>query len=268
MYSSLSEGVPFDTQPALWVLPFNATTGAYGAPILIDNTCGIVTEVLVATTAATPVGAAAPAWNVGDVLVLSNDIFNARVMVYSQAAIQSVLANPGKPLNSPTSIAVGPSLLRGTLPIGMDIWPADATHGVSLLLTTFGGRVMRFDSAQRRDGRGFRQRLGIRIGANQSGHVLNPDLRIRVAIHAGARPDPAIRRPTGERRESAAGLIEHGQQRSAGSRDQQFRLGARDCLRRAQHLCAFGSAVDHATIGHRRQQPSAHARLCSKRAAS
>jgi Bacterial Ig-like domain (group 2) len=142
----ISAGVPFDTQPALWVLPFNATTGAYGAPILIDNTCGIVTEVLVATTAATPVGTAAPAWNVGDVLVLSNDIFNARVMVYSQAAIQSVLANPSKPLNNPTSTAVGPSLLRGTLPIGMDIWPADATHGVSLLLSTVGGRVMRFDS--------------------------------------------------------------------------------------------------------------------------
>src|SRR5580693_4293820 len=142
----ISAGVPFDTQPALWVLPFNATTGAYGAPILIDNTCGIVTEVLVATTAATPVGSAAPAWNVGDVLVLSNDIFNARVMVYSQAAIQSVLAS-GRPLNNPTSIAVGPSLLRGTLPIGMDIWPADSTHGVSLLLTTLGGRVMRFDSA-------------------------------------------------------------------------------------------------------------------------
>jgi hypothetical protein len=142
----VSAGVPFDIQPALWVLPFNATTGAYGAPILIDNTCGIVTEVLVATTAATPVGTAAPAWNVGDVLVLSNDIFNARVTVYSQAAIQSVLANPSKPLNNPTSIAVSPSLLRGTLPIGMDVWPADATHGVSLLLTTLGGRVMRFDS--------------------------------------------------------------------------------------------------------------------------
>ena len=28
----------------------------------------------------------------------------------------------------------------------MDIWPADATHGVSLLITTLGGRVMRFDS--------------------------------------------------------------------------------------------------------------------------
>ena len=142
----VSSGVPFDTKPALWVLPFNATTGAYGAPILIDNTCGIVTEVLVATTAATPVGTATPAWNVGDVLVLSNDIFNARVMVYSQAAIQSVLANPAKPLNNPTSTAVSSSLLRGTLPIGMDIWPADATHGVSLLLSTIGGRVMRFDS--------------------------------------------------------------------------------------------------------------------------
>jgi hypothetical protein len=142
----VSGGVPFDTQPALWVLPFNATTGAYGAPILIDNTCGIVTEVLVATTAATPIGTAAPAWNVGDVLVLSSDIFNARVIVYSQVAIQSVLANPSKPLNNPTSTAVGSSLLRGTLPIGMDIWPADATHGVSLLLTTLGGRVMRFES--------------------------------------------------------------------------------------------------------------------------
>jgi hypothetical protein len=157
----VSAGVPFDSRPALWVLPFNATTGAYGAPILIDNTCGIVTEVLVATTAATAVGSAAPAWNVGDVLVLSNDIFNARVMVYSQAAIQGVLANPSKPLNSPTSTAVGPSLLHGTLPIGMDIWPADATHGVSLLLTTLGGRVMRFDSGSGAMSADFASGLGV-----------------------------------------------------------------------------------------------------------
>jgi hypothetical protein len=143
---ALSEGVLFDLKPALWVLPFNAATGAYGAPVLIDDTCGIVTEVLVATTAATPVGSAPPAWNAGDVLVLSNDIFNARVMVYSQAAINSVLANPGRPLSGPTSVAVSPSMLRGSLPLGMDIWPADATHGVSLLFTTIGGRVTRFDS--------------------------------------------------------------------------------------------------------------------------
>ena len=157
----VSSGVPFDTRPALWVLPFNATTGAYGAPILIDNTCGIVTEVLVATTAATPVGTAAPAWNVGDVLVLSNDIFNARVTVYSQAAIQSVLANPSRPLNNPTSTAVGPSLLHGALPLGMDIWPADATHGVSLLLTTLGGRVMRFDSGSGAMTADFASGLGV-----------------------------------------------------------------------------------------------------------
>jgi hypothetical protein len=153
-----------DAKGALWVLPFNATTGAYGAPILIDDTCGIVTEVLVATTAATPVGAAAPAWNVGDVLVLSNDIFNARVMVYSQAAIRSVLANPSIPLNGPTSTAVGPSLLHGTLPIGMDIWPADATHGVSLLLTSLGGRVLRFDSGSGALAADFASGLGFGLG--------------------------------------------------------------------------------------------------------
>jgi hypothetical protein len=156
----VSAGVPFDTRAALWVLPFNATTGAYGAPILIDDTCGIVTEVLVATTAASRVGTAAPAWEVGDVLVLSNDIFNARVMVYSKAAVQSVLANPSKPLNDPTSTAVSAQLLRGTLPIGMDIWPADASHGVSLLLTTVGGRVMRFDSGSGEMSADFANGLG------------------------------------------------------------------------------------------------------------
>ena len=138
-------GPPFDNA-ALWVLPFNATTGAYGAPILVDGTCGLITEVVVATTSATPVGAAPPAWNAGDVLILANDFFNPRVLVYSQASIAGLLANPGHELGSPTSTAVASSLLRGTLPVGMDIWPADATHGVSLLLSTAGGRVMRFDS--------------------------------------------------------------------------------------------------------------------------
>ena len=138
-------GPPFDNA-ALWVLPFNATTGAYGAPILVDDTCGLITEVVVATTSATPVGTAPPAWNAGDVLILANDFFNPRALVYSQASIAGLLANPGHELGSPTSTAVASSLLRGTLPVGMDIWPADATHGVSLLLTTLGGRVMRFDS--------------------------------------------------------------------------------------------------------------------------
>jgi hypothetical protein len=149
------------TKAALWVLPFNATTGAYGAPILIDDTCGFVTEVLVAGTAATPVGTAAPAWNAGDVLVLVNDNFNPRVLVYSRAAIAGVLANPGHELGSPTSTAVASSLLHGTLPIGMDIWPADATHGVSLLFSTLDGRVTRFDSGAGAMSADFASGLGV-----------------------------------------------------------------------------------------------------------
>ncbi len=156
-------GPPFDNA-ALWVLPFNATTGAYGAPILVDNTCGLITEVVVATTAATPVGAAAPPWNAGDVLILANDFFNPRVLVYSQASIAGLLANPAHELGGPTSTAVSSSLLRDTLPIGMDIWPADATHGVSLLLTTLGGRVMRFDSGSGAMSADFASGLGFGLG--------------------------------------------------------------------------------------------------------
>ena len=156
-------GPPFDNA-ALWVLPFNATTGAYGAPILVDDTCGLITEVVVATTAATPVGAAAPAWNAGDVLILANDFFNPRVLVYSQASIAGLLANPGHELGSPTSTAVASALLHNTLPIGMDIWPADATHGVSLLITTLGGRVMRFDSGSGAMSADFASSLGVGLG--------------------------------------------------------------------------------------------------------
>jgi hypothetical protein len=158
---AISAAVPFDSKAALWVLPFNSTTGTYGAPVLIDNTCGIVTEVLVAGTAATAVGTAAPAWNVGDVLVLANNILNPRVLVYSQAAIKSVLASPSAPLSGPTSTAVASSVLQGTLPIGMDVWPADATHGVSLLITTIGGRVLRFDSGSNALTADFASGLGL-----------------------------------------------------------------------------------------------------------
>jgi hypothetical protein len=156
---AVTAGPPFD-EAGLWVLPFNATTGAYGAPILIDNTCGLITEILVAPTAATAVGTAPPAWNAGDLLVLVNDIFNPRVVVSSSAAIQGLLANPSNPLNNPTSTAVASSLLHGTLPIGMDIWPTDATHGVSLLFTTLGGRVTRFDSGANAMAADFASGLG------------------------------------------------------------------------------------------------------------
>jgi hypothetical protein len=153
-----SAGIPFISKPALWVLPFNTTTGAYGAPVLIDNIFGglfnlSVGEVVVANVAASPVGTAPPAWNQGDVLVLIDSCFGgARVLVYSQAAIAGVLNNPSVPLTGPTSVVIAPSLLGSERPTGIDLWPADATypasgHGVSLLLPTTDGRVMRFDSS-------------------------------------------------------------------------------------------------------------------------
>ena len=152
-----SAGVPSDSKPALWVLPFNKTTGAYGAPVLIDNifggvkNCGSIDEVVVASTAASPKGAAAPAWKQGDVLVLINaSSGGATVLVYSQAAIAGVLNKPSVPLSGPTSVLI--SSFSGEKPTGIDVWPADATyptsgHGVSLLVPMTDGRVMRFDSS-------------------------------------------------------------------------------------------------------------------------
>ena len=152
-----SAGVPSDSKPALWVLPFNSTTGAYGAPVLIDNlfggvkNCGSIEEVVVASVAASPVGTAAPAWNQGDILVLVNaDAGGASVLVYSQAAIAGVLNHPSVPLAGPTSILI--NSFAGEKPSGIDLWPADATypasgHGASVLLPTASGRVMRFDSS-------------------------------------------------------------------------------------------------------------------------
>jgi hypothetical protein len=152
-----SAGVPSDSKPALWVLPFNSTSGAYGAPVLIDNlfggvkNCGSIEEVVVASVAASSVGTAAPAWNQGDILVLVNaDAGGASVLVYSQAAIAGVLNHPSVPLTGPTSILI--NSFAGEKPSGIDLWRADTTypasgHGVSLLLPTASGRVMRFDSS-------------------------------------------------------------------------------------------------------------------------
>ncbi|MGO9946942.1 MAG: Ig domain-containing protein [Steroidobacteraceae bacterium] len=155
---AVSAGIPFISKPALWVLPFNKTTAAYGAPILIDNIFGglinlSVSEVVVANVAASPVGTAAPAWNQGDVLVLIDSCFGgARVLVYSQAAIANVLNNPSVPLTGPTSVVIPASMFGSERPTGIDLWPADPSfpasgHGVSLLLPTTDGRVMRFDSS-------------------------------------------------------------------------------------------------------------------------
>jgi len=87
-----SGGVPSDSKPSLWVLPFDKTSGNYGAPVLLDSTFGGVKnpglgEVVVASVAASRRGAAAPAWNQGDVLVLvGGSSGGASVLVYSQAS--------------------------------------------------------------------------------------------------------------------------------------------------------------------------------------
>jgi uncharacterized protein YjdB len=164
----ISPSCAWDATPSLWVLPFIAATGTYGAPVLIDHSFGGVrtlalAEVLVAGTAASANGSAAPAWNAGDLLVLVGDTFNSRVIVYSQAAINGVIANPNQPLTGPTSTAVSQSQFQNLLavPFGMDIWPADATHGVALLFTTIDGRIIRFDSGQAAFAGNFASGLGL-----------------------------------------------------------------------------------------------------------
>ncbi len=164
----ISASAPINTAPAVWVLPFNKSTGGYGAPVLIDQSFGgaltlALAEVLVANMPATAVGTAAPAWSAGDVLVLVGDTFDSRVIVYSQAAVAGVLANPKVPLKGPTSTIVTSRQFLSLLaaPFGMDIWPADATHGASLLFTTIDGRIVRFDTKQNAFTGNFASGLGL-----------------------------------------------------------------------------------------------------------
>ena len=169
-----------DPTPSLWVLPYSAATGNYGAPILIDDTFGGVktlalAEVLVAGTAATPDGTAAPAWNAGDLLVLVGDSFNARVIVYSQAAINGVIQT-SRALGGPSSTAVTLAQFKGknALPLGMDIWPPDATtKGVSLLFATVDGRLIRFDSSQDAFIPDFADGFGVNVQRVKVGTYLN-----------------------------------------------------------------------------------------------
>jgi YVTN family beta-propeller protein len=199
---------PWETKPGLWVLPFNKATGVYGAPLLIDDTFGRVqtidlAELLVATSAATPDGGA-PAWNSGDLVVLVGDTNEARVIVYSQAAITNVI-NGGGPIAGPTSTAVAQSLFRGegAVPVGMDLWPGDATHGVSLLFTTADGRILRFDSSRNEFVANFAAGLGlglqkIKVGTYAStpyAFVTQLSLFSGAILQFGAPPSSGSNRP-------------------------------------------------------------------------
>jgi hypothetical protein len=58
-------------------------------------------------------------------------------------------------------------------PFGMDIWPADATHGVSLLFPTVDGRIIRFDTAKDAFAGNFASGLGLGL------------TKLRVGTYAG-----------------------------------------------------------------------------------
>ena len=168
-----------DAKPGVWVLPF--ANNAYGKPVLIDRTFnGVKTaalaEVLVAPTAASPNASGVRAWQAGDLLVLVGDSYNARVIVYTKSVL-GLYTGPTPPLAlaGPTSTAVTQQQFSGlgAVPLGMDVWPADAGHGVSLLATTLDGRVLRFDSAKSAFGPDFANGLGLNLTRIKVGSYSN-----------------------------------------------------------------------------------------------
>ncbi len=173
-----------DFKPSVWVLPFNQSAnqycsqpaGLYCAPVLIDNTFSHVLtlflgETLVASTTT-------PLWNAGDLLVLVGDSFNARLIVYSQGKLyggNGVLATGALPLNGPSSVAIPWAKFLQLLaaPFGMDVWPADATHGTSVLFTTIDGRILRFDTSKSAFVSNFASGLGLGLQKLKVGTYAN-----------------------------------------------------------------------------------------------
>ncbi len=151
-------------KPGVWVIPIMAS-GAYGAPLLIDNTFQdpithkpattlALAEVAVAASAASSVGVTTPAWSALDLLVLVGDTFNTRVIRYSQAQIASVLSSH-PPFQGPASTVVTQTQFLtqaiNKIPpvaVGMDIGQDPTTQDATLLFSTAGGRILDFDSAK------------------------------------------------------------------------------------------------------------------------
>ena len=71
---------------------------------------------------------------------------SASVIVYRQASLAGVLA-ASAPRPGPGLMAITPAQFPpGEYPVGMDIWPADATIAPpTLLVATTAGRLLRFD---------------------------------------------------------------------------------------------------------------------------
>jgi len=192
----ISSGSLKDFKPSVWVLPFNQSAnqycnqqaGLYCAPVVIDNTFGRVLTVALADTLVA--STTTPLWNAGDLLVLVGDSFDARLIVYSQGEIygsNGLIGTSGLPLRGPTSVAIpwGKFLKVLAAPFGMDLWPADATHGTSVLFTTIDGRILRFDTNQSAFVSNFASGLGLGLQKLKVGTYANSAYAFVAKLGAG-----------------------------------------------------------------------------------
>jgi hypothetical protein len=174
-----------DRKPSVWVLPINNANGAYGPPVLIDNTFGNALTLALAETVVASTGAVTSKntvlWNAGDLLVLVGDSLDARLTVYSKAKIYGLntngaIATNALPMSGPSSIAIPflSFLEQLALPFGMDIFPA-TTPGTdtSVLFTTIDGRVLRFDTFQNKFVSHFASGLGLGLQKLKVGMYAN-----------------------------------------------------------------------------------------------
>jgi hypothetical protein len=145
------------TTSAVWVLPANpnSATGYAAQPLLIDSafTTANGVQQLQETAVATTVNPGV--WNQGDLLVLvgnssssksQTNSNNADLLVYHATSIAGVLSGGG-PLPGPDLVILNAGQFpAGEYPTGMDFYPPDAAiPQTTVLITTTGGRVLRFN---------------------------------------------------------------------------------------------------------------------------
>ncbi|MEQ1580418.1 MAG: hypothetical protein ABL964_07495 [Steroidobacteraceae bacterium] len=120
----------------LWVFPrnsFGPLPGSFGLPRLVDNDFGKETQLIETLSVKGGTGLAPT----GNLLLLTSE--PARVLSYSAAGLQSVLAGSGE--IDPVVLIPAIRLPEDTRPGGMDLWPLDGT----LLITTY-NKILRFSS--------------------------------------------------------------------------------------------------------------------------
>jgi hypothetical protein len=135
-------------QPQVWALPTDGN-GGYKAAVLIDTTnppgsFGQHQSVVETLSIRTPLG---PLLHTGDLLVVSQN--PDEILLYPANAVSQLLqSGSGPPIPPQTLIPTCPvqapaCIPAGSTPGGIAVWPADN----SLLVTTFGGQILRFGTA-------------------------------------------------------------------------------------------------------------------------